>query len=291
MSRAGRTRALLFWVLSIALVCVIISAAGLWAVNAFKPAPPPLSTGCTAAVGSEKYYLAPDQAANAGLITAISVRRQLPPRAASIALAVALQESKLRNITHGDMDSLGLFQQRPSQDWGTQAEILDPVFSTNSFYSELVKVPNYQTIPITEAAQAVQRSAYPDAYAQHDPLGRAFASALTGQSQGTLVCTLEAPTAAGSPSAVKKALELGYGPVESTATATTLTVPASDVTGWSYAQWAVANADSLNITDVNFSGKHWNRGDNDGTTNKGWQSAPDGADALAVVITVKAEKS
>ena len=77
---------------------------------------------CTAAGGGSA-ELATDQAANAALITAVAVRRGLPPRAASIALATAMQESKLRNIGHGDQagpDSRGLFQQRPSQGWGTR---------------------------------------------------------------------------------------------------------------------------------------------------------------------------
>ena len=85
---------------------------------------------CTAAVGSAKAELATDQAANAALITAVAVRRGLPPRAASIALATAMQESKLRNIGHGDQagpDSRGLFQQRPSQGWGTEEQVMDPV--------------------------------------------------------------------------------------------------------------------------------------------------------------------
>ena len=74
------------------------------------------------------------------MITAIAIRRGLPPRAATIAIATAIQESKVRNITYGDRDSLGLFQQRPSQGWGTPEQILNPEYSTNKFYDALVKV-------------------------------------------------------------------------------------------------------------------------------------------------------
>ena len=94
------------------------------------------------------------------------MRRGLPARAASIALATAYQESKLRNLDHGDRDSLGLFQQRPSQGWGTAKQIQDPYYATNAFYDALVKIDGYQTMRITEAAQEVQRSGFPEAYAR-----------------------------------------------------------------------------------------------------------------------------
>ena len=79
-------------------------------------------------VGSP-YSLSTDQAANAATITAVAVRRELPPRAVTIALATALQESKLNNVEYGDRDSVGLFQQRPSQGWGTAGQILDPRYA------------------------------------------------------------------------------------------------------------------------------------------------------------------
>ncbi|MFI5085754.1 MAG: hypothetical protein ACHP7K_07475 [Actinomycetales bacterium] len=291
--RPARVRALLLWLLGIAVVCGLLAGAGLWIVNSFKPAPPPLATGCTAAVADAKYTLAPDQAANAALITAIAVRRGLPARAASIALSVAIQESKLRNIPNGDLDSLGLFQQRPSQGWGTQAQVQDPVYATNAFFDVLTQVKGYESLPITDAAQRVQRSAYPDAYAQREPQGRAFASALTGASPESLVCTLESPTAAGSPAAVLAELERGYGTVATSADGNTLRIPAGPAAGWGYAQWAVANADALNITEVSFAGKHWVRSNNAGTTNAGWTPETGdaaGADAGTVIITVHPAK-
>src|SRR5699024_3761811 len=85
-----------------------------------------------------------DRAANAALISAVAVDRDLPPRAASIALATAYQESRLQNIDYGDRDSVGLFQQRPSQGWGSAEQIQDPVYSTNAFYDVLETVPGYE---------------------------------------------------------------------------------------------------------------------------------------------------
>ena len=143
---------------------------------------------CTAEVGDLTVELTHEQAENAALITAISIERGLPARAASIALATAYQESKILNIEHGDRDSVGLFQQRPSQGWGTVQQILDPVYSTNAFYDALVEIDGYETMEITVAAQAVQRSAFPDAYADHEDDARALASALTGNSPGAFWC-------------------------------------------------------------------------------------------------------
>ena len=126
--------------------------------------------------------LDPSQARYAGLITAIAVQRGMPARAASIALATAYQESDLRNLDGGDRDSAGLFQQRPSQGWGTLDEVRDPVHATNAFYDALAKVDGYEQLEITVAAQEVQRSGFPDAYADHEADARALASALTGNS-------------------------------------------------------------------------------------------------------------
>jgi hypothetical protein len=143
---------------------------------------------CQVRAGGTTWDLSTEQARNATTITAVAVRRGLPARAASIALATAYQESKLRNLAGGDRDSVGLFQQRPSQGWGTVAQIRQPVYAANKFYDELVKVDGYQTMRITEAAQEVQRSGYPEAYQDHAEDGRALASALTGYTPAGFSC-------------------------------------------------------------------------------------------------------
>jgi hypothetical protein len=131
---------------------------------------------CTTKVGRLRVVVSGTQARNAALISGISIRRGMPAHAATIALAAALQESKLYNLRGGDRDSLGLFQQRPSQGWGTPRQILDPVHATNAFYDALVRVDGYQTLPVTEAAQEVQRSGFPSAYAVYENDARAMAS-------------------------------------------------------------------------------------------------------------------
>jgi hypothetical protein len=156
--------------------------------------PLPNPEGCQARVGGVVVDLSTEQAENATTIVAVAVRRGLPARAASIALATAYQESKLRNLDHGDRDSLGLFQQRPSQGWGTRRQILNPYHAVNAFYDALVKVDGYQTMRITEAAQKVQRSGFPEAYADHEADGRALASALTGYSRGRFSCVVNSPS-------------------------------------------------------------------------------------------------
>lgn len=145
-------------------------------------------SGCTAEVDGHTVEIDLEQAENASLIAAISIQRGMPARAASIALATAYQESKLYNIDYGDRDSVGIFQQRPSQGWGSVGELTDPVYATNAFYDALAKVEGYQEMEITVAAQEVQRSGFPDAYADHEDDARALASALTGNSPGALWC-------------------------------------------------------------------------------------------------------
>ncbi|MDN5857648.1 MAG: C40 family peptidase [Pseudonocardia sp.] len=111
-----------------------------------------------------------EQRRNATTILGVVKQKGLPPRAGLIALATAMQESTLRNLNHGDRDSLGLFQQRPSQGWGSPAQVTDPVYATSIFLDRLVEVPSWQTMPVTVAAQTVQRSAFPNAYAKWEPL-------------------------------------------------------------------------------------------------------------------------
>ncbi|MET4620288.1 hypothetical protein ABIE18_001737 [Arthrobacter sp. 2762] len=243
-----------------------------------------VSERCVAVMGSESYELATDQAANASLITAISVHRGLPPRAASIALATAMQESKLRNINYGDdagPDSRGLFQQRPSQGWGTEAQVMDPVYATNAFYNGLIKIPGYETMEITQAAQQVQRSAFPRAYAQHENMGRAFASALTGHSESALTCELRMPEAAGDPSAVVEELTTAFGPQPATVQGRSVQLDITGTQAWAVAHWAVANAKSLSITQVDVGGQTWNR-----EKRSGWIASA--APSESVTITVSA---
>jgi len=197
----NRTAAIVVGLAAIAIVAVV-GFAVLRSADKILDGP---SGDCTATVANHDVRVTGEQAENAALITAIAIERGLPARAASIALATAYQESDLYNIDYGDRDSVGLFQQRPSQGWGTVEQLTDPVYATNAFYDALEKVDGYEQLEITVAAQTVQRSGFPDAYADHEADARALASALTGYSPATFSCDLDG----GAPSADADLVETG----------------------------------------------------------------------------------
>ncbi|MFJ5560951.1 heavy metal transporter [Streptomyces sp. NPDC093250] len=262
--------------------------------------------GCKVVSGKDDgatYEFTPEQAVNAATITAVGTARELPERAVTIALATALQESALRNIDYGDRDSLGLFQQRPSQGWGTPKEIMDPAYAAGKFYEHLEEVPGYTRLPLTVAAQKVQRSGFPQAYAKHEPDATLLAAALTGRSAATLTCEgRPAATRAAGAGAVRAALVRDFGrdalePAgaevgasgSSGASASsadaggsgtggsdggTVTVPVTGGSGadaarsagprgWQLAHWAVANASELHIKRVSYAGREWTAGHTD----------------------------
>ena len=121
-----------------------------------------------------------EQVGHAAAIVTVGVRLGVPQRGWIIAVATAIQESTLRNLTGGPDDSIGLFQQRPSQGWGTPAQLADPAYAATRFYEALLRVPDWQAMALTDAAQAVQKSAFPDAYATWEPEATMLVSALTG---------------------------------------------------------------------------------------------------------------
>jgi hypothetical protein len=250
-----------------------------------------------------------DQAENASLIAATAVRRGMPARAASIALATAYQESKLYNLDHGDRDSQGLFQQRPSQGWGTEEQIQDEHYSINKFFEALEKIDGYQTMRITEAAQEVQRSGFPEAYQDHAEDGRALASALTGYSPHAFSCVVDpaddlAEQSAGesglTPRAVRvrKDLEAAFGPqslggfepggvrsghMSGSAHYDGRAIdiffrPINETNkrlGWAMASYLVANADRLDIGHVIFDKRIWTAGER---SEDGWRDYDPGDD-------------
>jgi murein DD-endopeptidase MepM/ murein hydrolase activator NlpD len=131
----------------------------------------------------------PEQVSNAATIVTVGVRSGVPPRGWVIALATAMQESSLINNPGGDQDSIGLFQQRPSQGWGTPAQLHDPTYAAGTFYATLLSVNGWQAMALTDAAQAVQRSAYPDAYATWETDATHLVAALTGLTGALAACS------------------------------------------------------------------------------------------------------
>ncbi|MEP7091867.1 MAG: hypothetical protein ABI776_17330 [Nocardioidaceae bacterium] len=288
-------------VVSVLLAAVVVTGV----VVLFRQGVGPLRDpeGCRAVVAGTSVDLSTEQAENASLISAVAVRRGMPARAASIALATAFQESKLVNLDHGDRDSVGLFQQRPSQGWGTVAQISRPTYAINRFYDALAKIDGYQSMRITEAAQKVQRSGFPEAYQDHAADGRALASALTGYSGASFTCVVHAGSGLGTERAgasgltaraarVRASLVHAFGPQSLGGYApggvTTGHIRGSahyegralDVfvrpvsltntrRGWAMASYLVAHASRLHIDHVIFDKRIWSAGSR---SESGWRS-------------------
>jgi cell wall-associated NlpC family hydrolase len=138
------------------------------------------SVDCALADGTGVAGYGAEQLANAAVIVAVGKQLNVGEQGQVVAIAAAMQESTLRNLDHGDRDSVGLFQQRPSQGWGSVGQIMNAAYAATQFYQHLLKVPGWQTMSVTDAAQAVQRSGFPDAYAQHELTARSIVGAVTG---------------------------------------------------------------------------------------------------------------
>ena len=181
--RRRRKRSLVF--LGVIGVVVVLLATAAYAVTRVVQSVTP---SCTATIGDETYRIDQEQADNARTIAQVATQVGMPHHAVTIALAAALQESELHNISHGDRDSVGLFQQRPSQGWGSVAQLTTPSYAAAAFYRELAKIPSWEAMSVTEAAQHVQRSAAPDAYASWEPEARVLARILTGEVPNQIEC-------------------------------------------------------------------------------------------------------
>lgn len=283
-----------------ALVLAVGAAISWVGDNGVGPLLPPREQ-CEATVDGTTVVLTPEQAESAAIITGVAVRRGLPARAATIALATAYQESGLRNLTYGDRDSLGLFQQRPSQGWGTAEQVRNPHYAAGKFYDALVKIRNYHRLDVTVAADRVQRSAFPNAYADHEDDARVLASALTGHSKASFSCTVNTASVeaeAMGPNgltpradAVRRDLVRTFGRVSTggyrpggvtsghmegsahyegrAVDVFVRPISAANTTkGWAMAHYLVARADLLNIRTVIFSDKIWTAG---GRSGSGWR--------------------
>ncbi|WP_147918069.1 hypothetical protein [Ruania zhangjianzhongii] len=267
-SRRGRPAKILVT----ALVALLLVVGGVLAVNRLTGTDTRFTARCVAGTEGDAAALDLEQADTAALIGAVALERALPARALTIAIATAMQESRIRNIDYGDRDSLGIFQQRPSQDWGSPEEVMDPYYATNAFYDVLVTIEGYQEMEITDAAQAVQRSAFPNAYAQHETLSRHFASAMTGHSPGTLTCRLppaEPEATAGLGEQLRSRLALDLPSLEVADDGDRQVIDAVALgggaqverMGWAVAAWALLTAEHTGASSVTVDGQVWDRAD------------------------------
>ena len=300
-------------------VVLALGGFGLYVAIQRGVGPLPDPKRCIAEADDYTVAMSTEQAENASIIAAVAERRGLPARAISIAIATAYQESKLENLDRGDRDSLGLFQQRPSQGWGRPSQIMDPYYATNAFYDALVKIDGYETMEITEAAQEVQRSAFPEAYADHAKDGRTIASDMAGYSQAKFSCTTESedlaaqdmtdsgltpraeavradmtkafgdlPLGGFQPGGVKSGHMNGSAHYEGRAVDVFFRPVSAENTrrGWVLAHYLVANAARLHIKHVIFDAKIWTAGD---LSDDGWRTfSPDldgiGSDETKAVL-------
>src|SRR3954465_13514219 len=221
------------------LAVAAVTAAAVAVHALFRPVtkPPP---SCTVGSGDAALVLSPDQAEDASTIAAVAKRMQVPHPAVTVALATALQESKLHNYPFGDRDSLGLFQQRPSQGWGSPAQLLTPSFAAEAFYRHLAKVDGWQNLPVAQAAQSVQHSFDGSGYQVWVEEARAIARALTGETTGQFSCRFANPGGRPAPARLTALAnrELGRGALH------------RNGNDWQVAQWISRHAHHLCVNTV-----------------------------------------
>jgi hypothetical protein len=233
--------------------------------------------GCQAGTGQSAIPLDFGQTADAATVAAVAARDQLPARALTIAYATAFQESKLENLSYGDRDSVGIFQQRPSEGWGSAAQLQDPAYAAGAFFGALVKVPHYATLPVYEAAQAVQHSADGYAYQQYGQAGAQLTADFTARPHA--VTCWYSPSAQAADENVSPGLNLtgalsglsdAFGPTgpgrvvtritrstSGKSSGTSVVLRAAGGEGWTVANWLVAHASSYGITQVSYAGYQW----------------------------------
>jgi hypothetical protein len=272
-------------ILLLALVVALAVGGFSWFASQWRPAPAPGQQRCVATAGGSTTTITLEQAHYASIIAGVSVKRDLPPRAASIALATAYQESDIRNLDYGDRDSVGLFQQRPSQGWGTEKQLMDPYYASGRFYNALVKIKNWQSRDINDVAQAVQVSGHPEAYRDHEADARVLASTLTGQTPAGFSC-LDRTGADGDAKGLAAALTKTFGAdAKATRDGKVLTIGADSAEhAWAYGTFAVANSAQYGTVQVVVGDQQW---DTNSMTLPAWIAAEAPVKARQVRIIVR----
>jgi hypothetical protein len=282
--RSKTTRAL--GCLVLAFVLVIAGGVGaFWLLRSRNLTEPvPGQQRCVATANNKSAVVDLEQAHFASIIAGVAVRRGLPPRAASIALATAYQETGIRNLDYGDRDSVGLFQQRPSQGWGTEKQLMDPDYAAGKFYDALVKIDNWESDDINDVAQKVQHSGHPEAYNDHEADARVLASALTGQSPAGFSC-LDRSGTPGDTKGLRSSLQQTFGNIDDSTDGSVITIGAGSTRrAWAYAHYAVANASLYGVTTVKIRNRSWQTQD---FNLPDWQEASPTLKSERVEITVR----
>jgi hypothetical protein len=247
------------------LLFLIVLGLGAGVYVAVKHVPAVLGeTGCTAGSGRSAVALDPEQAQIAATIAGVAHQRDMPARAVTVAYAAALQESHLHNLDYGDRDSVGVFQQRPSEGWGPASKLIDPVYATTKFFLALARVHGYRKMPVYKAAQAVQHSADGLAYQQYQSVAEKLTTAFTGASPRAVWCWPPGSAANTTNfSAAQEALVHTFGRLTARRASAPGDAPALQVraahpdVGWSVAAWLVTHAGQFQLRDVSYAGFQW----------------------------------
>ncbi len=260
---------------------LVLGVAGYFAYTSLQriiaPAPAP---GCQAGTGVQALDLDTEQAEIAATIAGVAARHELPRRAVTIALAAALQESKLHNLSYGDRDSVGIFQQRPSQGWGPAVRLQDPVYATTKFFAALTRVHGYAAMPVSQAAQDVQHSADGSAYARWTDMAGQLAGFFTGKSPHGVSCWYTPPDRANLAGAARRMAQT-FGPAGQNAVVVRITTVRSGSknsrstavvhvkrsAAWTVAGWLVAHAQAYGLSEVRYAGYTWKAANG----SMGWQ--------------------
>lgn len=234
---------------------VVWAGSTIWSSTSRTPAP--IEDQCRAEADGAGVNLTLEQARNATVIASVGLTRGLPERAVAIALATAYQESGIRNLDYGHADSVGLFQQRPSKGWGSVKQIMDPYYSSAKFYEALVRVRNWRTGDMNDIAQAVQRSAHPEAYRKHVSKARVLAAVFTGTAPGGFTCKVGKPGEADT-DGLARLLRVSFGEQAEVGGGSGLTVrAASEELAWSAATLTIAHTGQYGVARVSVGGAEW----------------------------------
>lgn len=260
--------------IALGVVIVLLAVAGYAGYTAFRnhATQALIVPGCQAGSGQDAVPLDFGQVSDAATIAGVAVRDGLPREALTIAYATAIQESKLENLDYGTSDSVGIFQQRPSQGWGTPKELIDPVYAAGAFFAALVKVPDYMSIPIYQAAQDVQHSADGQAYMNYQQQAAWMSGPFTGGTPHAVWCWYPRDsTKSIKVRPMRAELTRTFGPLDVRQNAGSPSVRIRhSAAGWAVASWLVTHATTYGLTSVRFAGYQWSVS----AGNKGWTRDP-----------------
>ena len=271
--------------LTATVLLAVLAGGGYLVWHAFAPVIAPVLTGsgCVATGDHQSILLDTEQGSIAATIAGVAHRQAMPRLAVTIAYATAMQESKLHNLNYGDRDSVGVFQQRPSEGWGPRKDLEDPIYASTKFFRALKAIPGYQKMPVYKAAQAVQHSADGAAYTQYEKMAAAMTPAFTGQRGHAVYCWSGSASSRASVNVTEITSGLGttFGPAVAREVTDLRDSRGSSADrgsaglqlrigqprlGWEVATWLVTHASMCRIHQIRFGGYQWRAA----ASSKGW---------------------